>query len=55
LNIALNPPSDWLLELRVEESCNVSHEHLDEVKEILEKLSDDSQQTPLAGIPDVLK
>jgi hypothetical protein len=37
----LNPPSDWFVELGSGESCNISHGHLDEVKEIVKKLGDD--------------
>jgi hypothetical protein len=33
--------SDWLRRLGAVESCNISHGHLGEVKEIVKKLGDD--------------
>ncbi len=41
LDIVLNSASDQLGRLRAGESCNISHGHLGEVKEILKKLGDD--------------
>jgi hypothetical protein len=32
---------EWFLELPAGKSCNISHGHLGEVKEILKKLGDD--------------
>ena len=40
-NIVLSPPNDWPLRLSAGESCNISHGHLGEVKEIRKKLGDD--------------
>jgi hypothetical protein len=40
-NIVLNPPNSRLVRLRAGESCNISHGHIGEVKEILKKLDDD--------------
>jgi hypothetical protein len=34
----VNPPSDLLVKLCAEQSCNISHKQLTDVKEILEKL-----------------